>query len=251
MSGIAVTTPSLRVMQAITTGEGDGAEVRRLFPIRAGRMNFDPFVLWDNFLLEPGTGFPTHPHRGFEAITYLFGGAMQHKDNLGNESTVLPGGAQRFTAGSGIRHSEMPTSEGATTGIQLWINLPKRLKQVEPAYQQVNANDIPELMRGKARLRVIVGEGSPLQLLTPVHYLDIQLPGGEHFDEDIHAGFRGLIFVVSGQVQCDEQILNSGDAMLVEGLERLAFYALHDSRVMWCMGMPHGEPISQYGPYVD
>jgi len=100
--------------------EGDGVEVKRLMPV-ANLRNFDPFVLWDHFDIEGG-GFPNHPHRGFEAITYMFDGGMKHKDNLGNQGTVFAGGAQRFTAGKGIVHSEMP--DGKAAGIQLWINLP-------------------------------------------------------------------------------------------------------------------------------
>ena len=95
----------MRKIDSVLTSEGDGAEVRRLFPLRAGRMNHDPFVLWDHFFLEKGTGFPTHPHRGFEAITYIFEGSMEHRDNLGNHSRVYEKGAQRFTAGKGIEHA--------------------------------------------------------------------------------------------------------------------------------------------------
>ena len=109
----------MRFVESVLTSEGAGAEVQRLFPIRAGRMNHDPFVLWDHFLLEKGMGFPTHPHRGFEAITYIFEGSMEHKDNLGNHSRVYAKGAQRFTAGSGLEHSEMPDESQRTTGIDI------------------------------------------------------------------------------------------------------------------------------------
>ena len=100
--------------QSVQTREGDNAEVRRLFPLPGRLMNYDPFVLWDDFTVRPGTGFPTHPHRGFEAVTYLFSGEMQHRDNLGNHSTVGPGGAQRFTAGKGIEHSTARNSQDPT-----------------------------------------------------------------------------------------------------------------------------------------
>ncbi len=126
--------------KAVHTQEGDNAEVNRLFPLPGRLMHYDPFVLWDEFTVQPGAGFPTHPHRGFEAITYVFSGEMQHADNLGNTSTVGPGGAQRFTAGRGIEHSEMPGETQATRGIQLWINLPQRLKQLDPDYQEVPAS---------------------------------------------------------------------------------------------------------------
>ena len=96
------------VLQARSMQEGKGATVHRLFPVKGVRMHHDPFVLWDHFELQQGTGFPPHPHRGFEGITYLFEGAIQHQDELGNDAVVYGGGAQRFTAGRGIVHSEMP-----------------------------------------------------------------------------------------------------------------------------------------------
>lgn len=128
---------SIELYQVKEVAEGDGVDVKRLFPV-PGRMNFDPFVLWDHFDILPGKGFPDHPHRGFEAITYMFSGGMNHQDNLGNASFVESGGAQRFTAGSGIVHSEMPAETGRSNGIQLWINLPKRLKTLPASYQQVD-----------------------------------------------------------------------------------------------------------------
>ena len=146
-----------KLSSAIETMEGSGAKVKRLFPIRADLMNYDPFVLWDHFELAPGAGFPEHPHRGFEAITYLFNGSIEHKDNLSNQSTVYAGGAQRFTAGKGIVHSEMLAKNTTSTGIQLWINLPRKLKQIEPAYQQVDAENIPEQIINDICVRKIVG----------------------------------------------------------------------------------------------
>jgi len=110
------------------TPEGDGVVVTRLFPTHQ-IMNHDPFVLFDHFTLKEGTGFPNHPHRGFEAITYIFEGGMNHKDNLGNDKFVSQGGAQVFCAGSGLIHSEMPANKGTTSGIQLWINLAKKGKR--------------------------------------------------------------------------------------------------------------------------
>ena len=129
---------SIRLQPAATVPEGDGVLVKRLMPVH-GLLNLDPFVLWDHFDIAAG-GFPDHPHRGFEAITYLFEGGMKHADNLGNRGTVHAGGAQRFTAGSGIVHSEFP--DGHAAGIQLWINLPRRLKGIDADYQQLQANEI-------------------------------------------------------------------------------------------------------------
>lgn len=242
------------IRSAVETMEGAGVTVKRLMPV-PDFMNFDPFVLCDHFLIGPGTGFPDHPHRGFEAITYMFEGSMNHKDNLGNESTVTVGGAQRFTAGSGLVHSEMPGATGNSTGIQLWINLPGRLKQTPPAYQQVDSGDIPEHAIENGKLRVIVGEDSPLELLTPVRYLDITLDEGGHYAEDISSGYRGFIYVVSGQAILNQQQAEAGDACFYESEmdaeSRFEIKTNRVSRLMVCLGRPHHEPIRQHGSYVD
>jgi hypothetical protein len=115
------------VRNAVSAAEGDGAEVRSLFPLPS-LMNFDPSVLWDDLSISAGAGFPDHPHRGFEGVTYVFQGSIRHKDNPGNDSTVTRGGLQRFTAGSGIVHAEMTAADGVTRGIQMWLNLPSPLK---------------------------------------------------------------------------------------------------------------------------
>lgn len=241
---------TLDIRHAMETMEGDGALVKRLMPLR-GFMNYDPFVLWDHFDVSPEAGFPPHPHRGFEAITYLFDGAMRHEDNLDNKSTVLPGGAQRFTAGRGMVHSEMPGTQGRTQGIQLWINLPRRLKTVEPAYQQVNDGEFPETATEGGTVRVIVGEGSPLQLLTPVRYLDVKLQAGGAFHDTVPTDHRGLVYMVKGETRIGEYALKAGEACFFEGLPELDVRAIEECRFMVCSGQPHGEPIRQYGPYVD
>ena len=245
---------TLTLHRAHKGSEGVGVNVSRLFPV-AGKMHHDPFVLWDDFAVPPSAGFPDHPHRGFEAITYVTRGSMKHTDNLGNSSTVLPGGLQRFTAGRGIIHSEMPSAEGMTQGIQLWINLPKALKQIAPDYQQVNTDDVPEVTIDGGRVRVLVGEGSPLKLHTPVRYLDVQLAAGHVFSETMPADFRGLLYVLEGAVE----VTTSGESVQVAPSESVLYEAgaspqfttKSDSRVMVCFGRPHNEPILQRGTFVD
>ncbi|MFQ5586726.1 MAG: pirin family protein, partial [Thermodesulfobacteriota bacterium] len=210
-----------------------------------------PFVLWDHFDVSPGAGFPDHPHRGFEAITYVFEGSMNHKDNLGNESTVTRGGAQRFTAGKGLVHSEMPSPEGHTRGIQLWINLPKRLKTTQPSYQQVDAQDIPKQVIDRGTVRTIAGEGSPLELHTPVRYLDVSLEEGGQLREQIPGDYRGFVYMVDGKATVNGDEVYSGDGCYMENVAELHVEAGGSCRFMVCFGRPHGEPIRQYGPYVD
>jgi len=237
----------IRIQQAITVPEGAGVTVKRLMPVH-GMRNFDPFVLWDHFDIKSG-GFPDHPHRGFEAITYLFAGGMRHKDNLGNEGTIHAGGAQRFTAGRGIVHSEFP--DGHAAGIQLWINLPKRLKQIEPEYQQLQADDIPEREEDGAVTRTIVGEGSPLHLHTPVQYLDMQLGSGTQIRRKLPADYRGLIYAVEGSGTVNGTDIRTDIAAYFEVETDIILSSQTGGRFMLAAGMPHDEPIVQHGPFVD
>jgi len=238
---------NLQFVTAIEVPEGDGVTVRRLMPV-AGRLNFDPFVLWDHFDIAGG-GFPDHPHRGFEAITYLFDGHMRHADNLGNRGTVGPVGAQRFTAGSGIVHSELP--DGHAAGVQLWINLPQRLKAIDPDYQQLQAAELPETEADGAVVRTIVGDGSPLTLHTEVTYLDLRLGVDGRLSRALPAGHRGLVYAVGGEAEVEGQRLGAGDACFVEGADGLTVTSGVGAHLLWCFGRPHGEPIRQHGPYVD
>lgn len=236
---------------AIEMSEGDGVDVNRLFPVSSKMMNYDPFVLWDNFNLGPDRGFPTHPHRGFEAITYMFTGSLEHKDNLGNQSRVTTGGAQRFTAGRGLEHSEMPDSEVNSNGIQLWINLAKSKKTIEPDYQQVDEEYIPLIKIEGGNVRVIVGDESPVKLQTPVRYLRVNLDSGATLNEKVPEGFRGFIYILNGKIKINTETVNEREAYFFEKVEELDIEALTESHFMLCMGQPHGEPIRQHGPFVD
>lgn len=240
----------LLIRPAVPMEEGAGAQVKRLMPL-AGFRNYDPFVLFDHFQIQPGNGFPDHPHRGFEAITYLFRGAISHADNLGNHSTVTPGGAQRFTAGRGLVHSEMPGDSGVTEGIQLWINLPKELKAIEPSYQQADSADIPEELTDFGLVRHIVDGGSPVLLQTEVRYQDITLRQGRTFIATLPGGHRGLVYVVSGEMSVNEHRLAAGSAAFFEEIDALEFKGTRETRFMLAHGLPHRQEIIQYGPFVD
>jgi redox-sensitive bicupin YhaK (pirin superfamily) len=238
---------SVTIQDSLVVPEGDGVEVKRLMPV-ANLRNYDPFVLWDHFDIAAG-GFPNHPHRGFEAITYMFEGGMQHADNLGNRGTVHGGGAQRFTAGRGIVHSEMPAGHAA--GIQLWINLPGRLKGIDPDYQQVEKNEIPETIIDGGTVRTIVGEGGPILLKTSVEYLDVSLDAGASLERPVSDGLRGFIYVVEGSISVNGETVDAGAAAYVDGEPSLAISSTEGGRFMWCFGRPYGEPIFQHGPFVD
>jgi len=238
---------SIKLHHALEVSEGDNVTVKRLMPVH-GMRNFDPFVLWDHFDIAGG-GFPDHPHRGFEAITYLFSGGMRHKDNLGNEGTIHAGGAQRFTAGHGIVHSEFP--DGSAHGIQLWVNLPKRLKRIAPEYQQLQGGDIPEQQESGSMIRTIVGARSPLRLHTSVQYLDMQLAAGAKTRRILPEDYRGLIYVVQGSGIVNGQDIGAGMAAYFDAETDITLSSQTGGRFMLAAGMPHGEPIVQHGPFVD
>jgi redox-sensitive bicupin YhaK (pirin superfamily) len=243
------------VSEAVETMEGDRVIVKRLFPV-AGLRNQDPFVLWDHFEISSGSGFPPHPHRGFEAITYLFSGTMEHEDNLGNKSTVGQGGAQRFTAGRGIVHSEMPGDKETASGIQLWINLPKRLKQIDADYQAASSDEIvSQTITGasgnNATRRSIVGENGPIKLHTPVVYFDLTLGKNGSYQWTPPEASSGLVYIVEGSLVINSDSLQSSYAYRLTKPVQLNFQSKEGARLMVAFGIPHGEPIIQRGTNVD
>lgn len=241
---------SVEIRRAADVQEGAGVDVQRLMPVE-GCQSYDPFVLWDHFSIGLSAGLPDHPHRGFEIVTYLFSGALRHEDDLGNRSTVLAGGAQRVTAGRGISHSEMPQGGVVTRGIQLWINLPRRLKATAPAYQQVDADEFPVKQIAGGHVTTIVGEGSPLKLNTPVRYYEIRLDPGVTWRETVPEGFRGLVYTASGSAAVDGHDLDQGDACFLDNPGKIRVEAREECRLMYCVGRPHGEEIRQRGSSVD
>lgn len=236
--------------RAVDMDEGVGAHVKRLFPV-AGLRHIDPFVLLDEFFVGPDAGFPDHPHRGFEAITYLFAGGMRHRDNLGNDSVVQAGGAQVFTAGRGIVHSEAPASEATAHGIQLWVNMAKIHKDLPPAYQQVDAAQLPVQDLPFGRVRTIVGPGSPIHLHTAVIYHDVELGHEGEFHIAVPAHHMGLLYAVSGKPEVAEEQISAGEAVPLTGGSVLTVYAERPCRFICVNGQPHGEPITQNGSFVD
>ncbi len=239
-------------ISAKETLEGDGVIVNRLFPV-SGRMNFDPFVLWDHFDIGAGHGFPDHPHRGFEAITYMLSGGMHHQDNLGNDVFVSRGGAQVFCAGKGIVHSEMPAEEGQSSGIQLWINLPQQLKTINPSYQQMLDKDLPMTDFVGGCCRTIVGEASPVKLHTDVTYQHVSLAKDNNYQIYINQGLNAIIYMLSGDIILGDETLGMTESLLIEAHkeQNISIQAKLDSEFMFCCGTPHHQPIYQHGSYVD
>jgi quercetin 2,3-dioxygenase len=242
--------------------EGAGVIVRRSIG-GPDLDHVDPFLLLDEFRSDRASdymaGFPDHPHRGFETVTYMLAGAMEHRDHRGNVGRLGPGSVQWMTAGRGIVHSEMPQQEqGLMWGFQLWVNLPAAQKMTEPRYQDIPADRIPTLERGGARVRVVAGEvagirGAVQGIATEPTYLDVELAPGSVFEHPLPAQHNAFVYVYEGTAGVGEgRSLASGElAVLGEGeTVRVAAPAQGASRFLLVAAQPLGEPVVRYGPFV-
>jgi quercetin 2,3-dioxygenase len=259
--------PITRELQTVTSGQpvSDGDDVKMTRIIGTPELNMlDPFLLLDAFETDQAQdyigGFPDHPHRGFEAVTYLLAGRMRHKDNAGHEGVIEPGGVQWMTAGRGIIHSEMPEQEnGLLQGFQLWINLPASEKMQAPAYQEFPANKIAvEHLDNGTEIRVIAGSTNngttgPVinQYVNPI-YMDILLPKGQLFEQAVGADDNVFIFVINGELSVGDSMRKIGHhqmGILREG-DQVVVTANQETRFLLVAAHPLNEPVARGGPFV-
>ena len=260
---------STRRVESIISGQAtsDGAGVELVRMIGQPRLpDLDPFLLLDAFRSDDPndyiSGFPAHPHRGFETVTYLLNGRMRHRDNNGNEGVIEPGGIQWMMAGSGIVHSEMPEQQdGMLAGYQLWINLPAAHKMTQPAYQEHDATQIPVETRAGASIRIITGTtsqgtaGPVTQPLTEPLYLDVALQPGASFEETLPERHSAFVQVVEGEISiiADEgsSTLRRDQLAVLGGGERVIVQTgAQAGRFLLIAGKPLDEPIARAGPFV-
>jgi redox-sensitive bicupin YhaK (pirin superfamily) len=253
-----------RITRGIQTSDGAGVRLRRLMGGGTGLPSIDPFLLLDYFdspnARDYIAGFPEHPHRGFETVTYMLAGRMRHKDNHGGEGVIEAGGIQWMTAGRGLVHSEMPEqTEGLMRGFQLWVNLPAKLKMTAPGYQEYPAAKMPvEERDGGVRVKVITGatargtSGPVTAPSTEARYFDVELPAGASFEEAIPAEHAALVVVYEGVVSFDDgkqaealslAQLGGGDAVKFSATDKPA-------RALVIAGKPLREPVAWMGPFV-
>jgi redox-sensitive bicupin YhaK (pirin superfamily) len=259
-----------RLVRGMPTSDGAGVRLTRV--IGQPRLpDLDPFLMLDEFGTDnPGdyiAGFPDHPHRGFETVTYMLDGKMRHRDNHGHEGVLVPGSVQWMTAGRGIVHSEMPEQqEGRMRGFQLWINLPARDKMTAPKYQEFGPQKIPVTdLGGGARVKVIAGSvagvtGPIVQPATDPTYLDVELAPGAHLSQPLVSGHAAFLYVYEGAVRVgagesaatvgthELAVLTDGDSVQLEGRE-----PPHDgrsNRAILVAGRPLKEPVAKHGPFV-
>ena len=243
----------------------DGAGVRMTRVIATAELDhFDPFLLLDEFRSDdPGdyiAGFPDHPHRGFETVTYMLAGAMKHGDNKGNTGLLGPGSVQWMTAGRGIIHSEMPQQEdGLMWGFQLWVNLPADRKMTEPRYQDIPASDVPETRLGdNVKARVIAGEiegvtGPVTGIDTEPFYFDVRCDEGAAIDIATPEGHNVFVYVYEGDVRIGKResaAVRRGQIALLGPGASVAVAADVGARFILVGGKPLNEPVARYGPFV-
>jgi quercetin 2,3-dioxygenase len=259
-----------RVVRGMPTSDGAGVKLTRVIG-QPQLPDLDPFLMLDEFGTDnPGdyiAGFPSHPHRGFETVTYMLDGRMRHKDNHGHEGVLVPGSVQWMTAGRGIVHSEMPEQqEGRMRGFQLWINLPAKDKMTAPKYQEFGPEKIPVANIDKGvSVKVIAGRvgdtvGPISQPATDPTYLDVALEAGASFTHAVPSDHSAFLYVYEGSVRVGSgesaatldthqlAVLDRGAEIRLEGREPPA--GSHVSRAIIVAGRPLKEPVAKYGPFV-
>ncbi len=252
------------VLRSRPTLEGAGVRLKRVFGYNETEM-MDPFLLLDHFGSDNPEdymkGFPWHPHRGIETITYMIEGKVKHEDSLGNAGTIETGDVQWMTAGSGIIHQEMPEgSEGLMMGFQLWANLPSSNKMMHPRYQEVKDSQIPEVeTQSGAKIRIICGKldgtcGPVTEIVTDPEYMDVIVPAGKEFTHSVKKGHTVFAYVFEGKGYFDEdqkKLVESDHLVLFEDGDQIMAKAGDEQvRFLLVSGMPIGEPIAWYGPIV-
>ena len=247
-----------RIVKGIQTSDGAGVNLTRIIASPSLNM-LDPFLLLDEFGSDNPddyiAGFPPHPHRGFETITYMLNGKFRHKDTAGNEGYLTDGSVQWMTAGKGVVHSEMPEqTEGLVRGFQLWLNLPKEKKMIEPAYNDIPADEIPTVSIPGGQVKIIAGTFSgvtgPGRSHTGMLYYDISLDNGSDITVPIQNGWNSFCYVYEGAISCGQPVSKGHLAVLgTEDIFRCTSIK-NNTRFILVAGMPLNEPVARGGPFV-
>ena len=255
---------ALRTLRGEATSDGAGVRLTRVIGGPA-LPDLDPFLLLDEFGTDRPedylAGFPEHPHRGFETVTYMLDGRMRHRDNHGNEGLLTPGSVQWMTAGRGLVHSEMPEQqEGRMRGFQLWVNLPSKEKMAEPRYQEFPAESIPVVQPAEGvSVKVIAGivgdaHGPISQPATDPLYLDIALDAGHSWEYTLPEGHSAFAYVFEGEAAIGEgddiRKLGTHEMAVLGGGDVFKATASSDARLILVAGRPLQEPVARYGPFV-
>ncbi|KQY01468.1 pirin [Massilia sp. Root133] len=243
--------------------DGAGVKINRVLTQTLQR-RLDPFLMLDAFGSDKAgdyiAGFPEHPHRGFETVTYMLTGNMRHRDSAGHEGAITNGGVQWMTAGRGVIHSEMPEqNEGLMEGFQLWLNLAAKDKMSAPWYRDIPAEAVPRFtLDSGATVQVIAGSshgvaGAVQREVTEPLYLDIELPAGATFEQALPAGHNAFLYVFRGEVVVEGKAVPQARMAILDNAKAadgVRIKASQPSRLLLIAGRPLNEPIAQYGPFV-
>ncbi len=247
-----------KVIKGLSTSDGAGVKLTRI--IGSPDLNMlDPFLLFDEFGSDNPNdyiaGFPPHPHRGFETITYMLNGKFRHKDSAGNEGILTDGSVQWMTAGKGVIHSEMPKqTKGLVRGFQLWMNLPKKLKMIDPAYNDISAEQIPRINFDGGIIKIIAGKYleniGPGKPHTGMLYYDINLENNRNFEISINDGWNVFIYVYEGSIILDK-IIPKGYLTVLNQVGKIKLNGDSDgAQFILVAGEPLNEPVVRGGPFV-
>jgi len=251
-----------KIVKAIQTSDGAGVKLKRSIGVPA--LDFiDPFLMFDEFGSENKddyiAGFPAHPHRGIETVTYMLAGKFKHEDSTGCKGEMGPGSVQWMTAAGGIIHSEMPImKEGKLHGFQLWVNMPAKLKMSKPSYQNIEPEDIPEFKDQEKRIKIISGKyqnktGSVKGISVDPIYLDVSLENEKIFNYIIPSSHNVFIYLIYGEIKigskAHDKLQNSTLISLTNG-NSLKIFSVKKSQFLIIAGKPIGEPIARGGPFV-
>ena len=246
------------LVEGVQTSDGAGVNLTRIIGSPEFNM-LDPFLLLDEFGSDNPddyiAGFPPHPHRGFETVTYMINGKFSHKDTAGNEGHLTDGGVQWMTAGKGVIHSEIPEqTEGLMRGFQLWLNLPKEKKMIEPAYHDIQADQIPSVPLIDGQVKVISGEYKstigPGRPHTGVLYLDVHLNKKCNISIPIEKNWNSFVYVYEGEIKADNIITKGTLAVLETDGSFECESMIDDTKFILVAGEPIDEPVARGGPFV-
>jgi redox-sensitive bicupin YhaK (pirin superfamily) len=248
-----------KVFKSRPTLEGAGVLLKRVFNGSEVRL-FDPFLLLDHFGSDDPEdyvkGFPWHPHRGIETVTYMLAGEVEHGDSMGNKGLISSGDVQWMTAGSGIIHQEMPRRyDGLMQGFQLWVNLPRNNKMMAPRYRGITRDDIPSFEKGGVKLKVIAGsvdgtEGPVQDLVVDVEYFDVHLKAGNTFEHPTDADLTAFAYVIAGSAHASGTPIGPQNCALFGKGDRVRITTKEDAHFLFVTGKPLNEPIAWGGPIV-
>jgi redox-sensitive bicupin YhaK (pirin superfamily) len=246
------------ILKGQSTQDGAGVKLFRVFANNTTELT-DPFLLLDHFGSDNPkdyiNGFPWHPHRGIETVTYMLDGEVEHQDNLGHKGIIGPGDIQWMSAGSGIIHQEMPKGKGLMQGFQLWVNMPKSKKMILPEYRGITKDMIPVIKKDGAVIKVISGKyekeiGPAKHLVIDIDYLDVTLEEDKSFIYNIKKGYTSFCYVFEGKGNFESTELSKGQLILIKEGESIKVSAKTNLRFILVSGKPLKEPIAWGGPIV-